>query len=192
MSIAVYIRVSSHSQTLDSQRSEIERYLRSSGEDLDNVLWISDKETGSTLSRNGFKQLEKGIFSGEIKTVIVWKLDRLARSLKDGVAIISDWCDKGVRIVSVTQQLDLSGTVGRLIASVLFGLAEMELEHIRERQASGIALAKEKGIYTGRKSGTFKASPTRAKELKSQGLKNKEIAQALGVSLPTISTYLKD
>ena len=89
--------------------------------------------------------------------VVVWKLDRLSRRQRDGVDLLADWCDRGVRVVAVTQQIDLSGAVGRMVASVLFGLAEIESEYRRERQAAGIAVAKERGIYRGRRPGTTKA-----------------------------------
>ena len=74
------------------------------------------------------------LFDGKIKTVIVWKLDRISRRLKDGINLLAEWCERGVRVVSVTQQIDLSGPVGRMVASVMFGLAEIELEYRRERQ----------------------------------------------------------
>jgi DNA invertase Pin-like site-specific DNA recombinase len=95
-----------------------------------------------------------------------------------------------VRVVSVTQQIDLSGTVGHLVAGVLFAIAEIELQHTRERQAAGITAAKVKGIYTGRAKGATKAKPSRAKELKKQGLTAPEIAQVLDVSERTVWRYL--
>jgi DNA invertase Pin-like site-specific DNA recombinase len=95
-----------------------------------------------------------------------------------------------VRVVSVTQQIDLSGTIGHLIASLLFGIAEIEHQHIKERQAAGIAVAKKRGIYTGRKQGTTKAKPERARVLHAKGLKPQEIARALSVSERTIFRYL--
>jgi DNA invertase Pin-like site-specific DNA recombinase len=134
--------------------------------------------------------LRKDIFAGKVKTVILWKLDRLARSKRDGETLLADWCGRNVRIVSVTQQIDLSGVVGQIVASVLLGLGEIELSNIRERQASGISVAKKKGIYQGRKSGTTKGKPARARELRSQGLKLKEVASALGVSTSTVKRYL--
>ena len=57
----------------------------------------------------------------------------------------------------MTQQIDLSGVVGRMVASVMFGLAEIELEYRRERQAAGIQVAKKAGVYRGRQKGTTKA-----------------------------------
>ena len=124
-------------------------------------------------------------------TVIVWKLDRLARSLKDGVNVLADWCQRGIRVVSVTQQIDLSGPVGQMIAGVLFGVAAIELQNSKERQAIGIADAKKKGIYTGRRKGTTKAQPARARALREQGLTVPEISQALGVKERTVFNYLK-
>ncbi len=90
------------------------------------------------------------LFAGKIQAVVVWKLDRLARNLKEGVNVLADWCNRGVRVVAITQQIDLSGPVGNLIASILFGIAEIELQHSKERQAIGITLAKKRGTYKGR------------------------------------------
>jgi DNA invertase Pin-like site-specific DNA recombinase len=120
----------------------------------------------------------------------VWKLDRLARSLREGANVLADWCQRDVRVVSVTQQIDLTGAVGHLVASLLFGIAEMEYQHIKERLAAGIALAKEKGIYRGRTQGTTKAKPERARALHAKGLKTREIASALNVSERTVFRYL--
>ena len=107
--------------------------------------------------------MQQGIFTGTIRTVVVWKLDRISRRQREGVNLLADWCERGVRVVVITQQLDLSGAVGRLVASVLFGLAEIEQEYRRERQAAGIAVAKRKGRYHGRAKGTTKAQPARAR-----------------------------
>ena len=188
--IGVYIRVSSHTQKSDSQRTEIQQWLALQGYDAETIVWFEDKETGATLQRRAFQRLQQAVFRGEVKTVVVWKLDRLARSMREGVNVLTDWCERGVRVVSVTQQIDLSGTIGHLVAGVLFAIAEIELQHTRERQAAGIATAKEKGIYTGRKKGSLKAKPARAKALKENGLTPKEIANALDVSERTVFRYL--
>jgi DNA invertase Pin-like site-specific DNA recombinase len=71
--------------------------------------------------------------------------NRISGGQRDGVNLLADWCERGVRVVAVTQQIDLSGPVGRMVASVLFLLAEIETEYRRERQAAGIAEAKERG-----------------------------------------------
>src|SRR5271166_1143977 len=91
---------------------------------------------------------------------------------------------------ALMQTETLSGPVGHLIASLLFGIAEIELQHAKERQAIGIALARKRGTYTGRQSGTTKATPARARTLKKQGLTVLEIAKALGVKERTVYYYL--
>ena len=166
-------------------------WLRKNGHDLATVQWFSDIDTGTHMTRSGMIALNEAIFAGTVKTVVIWKLDRIARNMRDGINTLSKWCEIGVRVVSVTQQIDLSGTIGHLVAGVLFAVAEMELQHMRERQAAGIAAAKAKGIYKGRKIGTTKGKPEQAKELQSQGLKSSEIAHALNVSVSTVQRYLQ-
>jgi DNA invertase Pin-like site-specific DNA recombinase len=189
--IAAYLRVSTKDQKTDSQRAEIDQWRRSHGIRAETVTWYEDRETGATLDRPAFEQLQKDIFAGKIKTVIIWKLDRLSRKLRDGVNLLADWTEKSVRIVVVTQQLDLSGPVGRMIAAVMLGLAEIEREHIRERQKAGIALARKRGAYKGRKPGARKASPQRARELAAKGNKAPEIAKSLGISVRSVTRYLR-
>ena len=190
MTTGIYIRVSSpKGQKTDSQRGELEAWAKR--QRLKRVEWFEDRETGKHLQRPAFQRMQAAIFAGSIDTVIVWKLDRLARNLKDGINTVADWCQHGIRVVSITQQIDLSGPVGQLIAGVLFGIAQIEHQHIRERQAIGIAAAKKKGTYTGRQQGTTKAAPTRARALREQGLTVPEIAQSLGVKQRTVYNYLR-
>ena len=74
----------------------------------------------------------------------------------------------------------------------MFGLAEIELEYRRERQAAGIAVARRKGIYKGRQKGTTKAQPARAQELHAYGLTVSEIANAMAISNRTVFRYLSE
>lgn len=71
-----------------------------------------------------------------MKTVVVYKLDRLSRSLREEINVLAKWCDKRLRVVSVTQQIDFNGETSKLLAAVLLGIAEMEQETRRERQAA--------------------------------------------------------
>ena len=80
--------------------------------------------------------------------------------------------------------------MGKMLAAVLLGVAEMEQETRRERQAAGIAAAKDRGVYQGRQQGTTKANPSRAQQLKQRGLSLPEIAAALDVSTRTARRYL--
>lgn len=188
--IACYCRVSSRHQRPDSQKAEIQRWLRQHRIHTHRVVWFEDTETGRSLKRPAFERLQSRIFTGEVELVVVWKLDRLSRRQREGINLLAEWCERGVRLVVVTQQIELSGTVGRLVASVLFGLAEMEQEWRQERQAAGIAVAKRKGSYRGRKSGTTKANPARARALRSRSLSTTEIANALKISPRTVFRYL--
>lgn len=190
MTIAAYVRVSSKRQKDDAQRAEIQKWLDANGIDPKQVEWYADKETGRTMKRPEFDRLQKDIFNGKVKCVILWKLDRLSRRLKDGVITLADWAERGLKIVVVTQQLEFNGAVGRTLAALLMGLSEIEWEYRKERQQAGIAVAKKKNIYKGRKAGTTKGKPDRAKELKAKGLNAPEIATALGVSERTVFRYL--
>ncbi len=189
--IGVYIRVSTVGQNTASQKREIKRWLIGNGHVPDDVQWFVDKSTGDNLDRPEFERMQAAVFNGEVETVVVWKLDRLSRSLRDGINVLADWCDRGLRVISVTQQIDFNGAMGKMLAAVLLGIAEMEQETRRERQAAGIDAAKQRGVYQGRKAGTTKAKPDRASELRANGLSDDEIATALGISRRTVQRYLK-
>ena len=68
--------------------------------------------------------------------MVLWKLDRLSRNLRDGLNVLIDWCDRGLRVVSTTQQIDFNGSLGKMLAAVLLGVAEMEQE-TRRRTPGG-------------------------------------------------------
>lgn len=188
--IACYCRVSTRHQKNDSQRAEIARWLEQTPMDRSAIRWFEDQDSGTTFQRHAFEAMQQGIASGAIQTVVVWKLDRLSRRQREGINLLADWCERGVRVVAVTQHIDLNGAVGRMVASVMFGLAEIEMEYRHERQAAGIAVAKQRGVYAGRRMGTTKAKPARAKALHQQGLTAAEIANALAISPRTVFRYL--
>jgi hypothetical protein len=97
-------------------------------------------------------------------------LDRLSRRLEDCITTLADWSERNLRVVVVTQQFDFNGSMGRMIAALLLGLAEIENEYRKERQAAGIEQAKKKGIYKGRANGTLKGNPARVVVLRDKGL----------------------
>ena len=183
----VYMRVSSRSQKVTSQRREIERYLSANG--MTEVRWFVDEGVcGAAMERPALEDLRKAVFLGTVDTVVVYALDRLARNAVEGMTLIADWLKRGVRLVVITLRIDFSGEVGQMIASLLFHVAQMERTRIRERQAAGIAAARANGKrWGGRKPGTFKADPKRVLALRRRGLTNAEIAAALGVSTRTVT-----
>jgi len=121
---------------------------------------------------------------------VVYRLDRLSRSMLDGLNVLADWLGKGVRLVSVCERFDFQGVVGQMVAALLLGIAQMEQQTRRERQQAGIEVARRDGKYRGRKPGTLKGSPARARELREQGLAVPEVARALGVSVRSVRRYL--
>lgn len=189
MATAAYLRVSTDLQDHKSQRLAISTYLRN--HDITDVRWYEDTITGKVFTRKDFDRLQHDIFMGEVRMVVVFKLDRIARRMREGINIICEWVDKGVRVVSTTQDIDLSGPVGRMIAAVLLGLAEIEAETIRDRIKAGMAVAKAAGKCKGRKPGSYVANPMRAKELHMRGLTYKEIAVSLNISMATVFRYMK-
>jgi len=186
---AAYIRISvaGQSSSLEAQRNVIDEYC--ANHNLEPTYFI-DESTGKNLDREGMEQMKKALFNGEYSTVIVYKLDRLSRSLVDGLNLLSDFLNKDVRVISITQQFDFTGSVGKMIAAVLMAVSEMEVEQRRESQLIGIANRKAKGGYLGRKRGSTKVKEmSKALRLKQKGLSMSEVAKTLGVSLRTAVRY---
>ena len=193
MSTAVYLRVSSKSQRVESQRHAIEAYL--DGHGITGAAWFVDTiSTRKDLSeRPGLTELQEAIFNGQVRTVVLYRLDRLARSIRDGINLLTDWINAGVRIVIVTMQIDLSGALGQTVAALLLGLAQMERETTRERQSAGIAAARARGQqWGGRKIGSVTIDYSRAADLRRRGLSVAEVAQALGCSRSSLYAALRD
>jgi DNA invertase Pin-like site-specific DNA recombinase len=186
--VAVYCRVSTFDQQngLKSQEQSLEEYCNNHG--FDNLVWYKDKITGSTTNRPAFNKLQRDIFDGKVSTVVCWKLDRLSRSLKDGINVLTDWLEKDVRVIATAQQLDFSGAVGQLIASVLFAVAAMERDNLRENTKRGMAGAKARGVKLGKRPKLF------AKDiipLLKSGLSISNIAEKLGKTRQAIYDSLK-
>lgn len=189
---AVYLRVSTKEQNVDGQRNEVIAWLQGNGIDPDKCHWYTDKDSGKKIDREGMKRMRADIHAGRIKNIVVQRLDRISRNHLEGLNLIADWAERGIRIVAVMQQIDFSGTVGKMIASVLLAIGEIEYDVRIERMQAGIQAARARGVYKGRKPGTTIAKPERAKELLCQGLTPMEIGNALGVSYNTALRYLRN
>lgn len=188
--VACYVRVSTVRQNEAGQKAEIQRWLDGNG--IRGASWFIDRDSGDHLERPAFEQLQKAVWMGEVQTIVVWKLDRLSRKLAEGLAVLCGWCDRGLRVVSVTQQIDFSGAVGKLLAAVLLGIAEMEQETRRERVAVGVAAAKRRGVYKGGKPGRRKVAPQRVMALKARGLSHRETARILDLNTSTVTRYIRE
>jgi DNA invertase Pin-like site-specific DNA recombinase len=174
----------------ERERAEVRAWLSSAGVRAEDVEWFSDERGAAEEDRPGFDRLQAAIAGGEVRTVVLWKLDRLGPRLQDGVSTLADWCGRGLKIVVVSLRLEFDGDVGRPLASLLLGLSEVEQGYRRSRQAAGIADAKKRGAYKGRKRGTTKASPEQVRGLRDKGLTVAEIADATGISVRTVTRYL--
>ncbi len=187
---AVYLRVSTDSQQSDGQRLDVIRWLEGHGITPESVTWYEDTDSRETLNRVALRQLRSAVFHGRVKTIVVADVTRLAGSIVDGINLLHGWLSQGVRLVSVRQEFDFNSTTGMMIASLLFGLSQSEMETRRQRQRAGIEAARRRGVYRGRKPGSTKAKPERARRLRAQGMTMAEVATALRISRSTAHRYL--
>ena len=155
---AIYTRKSTEEgldqdfNTLDAQREAAESYVAS----LRHEGWIALPEkyddggfTGANMERPALKRLLADIEAGSVDTVIVYKVDRLSRSLMDFARIIGLFDDHGVSFVSVTQQFNTSNSMGRLTLNILLSFAQFEREMISERTRDKMSAARRRGKYIG-------------------------------------------
>ena len=147
---------------------------------------FAEKKSGS--SRHGRDQLElllSVISDGDV--VMVTRVDRLARSLKDLTVIADEIKAKGASLKATEQAVDTSTTEGKAFYGMLGVFAEFETAIRKERQLEGIAKAKENGVYRGRPA---KLPAHRVAELKAQGLGATEIAKKLGMGRASVYRLL--
>lgn len=170
-----YARVSSGDQDLTVQRNA----LKAAG------CEVIREEKASGKSREGREQLQILMdFVREGDTLVVTKLDRLARNTLDMLDIIQQLGDRGVGFKSLAEPwADTTSPAGKLMLTVMAGVATFERERIRERQLEGIARAKENGVYKG---GKPKFSPEDIAKLQGEGLGVSQIAKRLGCSRQTV------
>ena len=198
MKIAAYLRVSTDGQTLDSQRHEIVAWCERQGHAADNLTWYEDVGvSGKVLDRPQLAALRADCANARQRpdVVVLYRLDRLSRTIVGGLEVLTEWLNAGVRVVVVATDIDLSGAVGQMVAALLLGVAQMERETLVERTQAGIAAARARGkVWGGRKPGSFKVTggPDRALELKAKGFTSGEIARAMGVSARTVRRWIAD
>ncbi len=195
--IAVYLRVSSSTQSTRSQEPDLKRWLAAYAEG-ETVRWYRETATGKTMDRPAWLQLEEGIRSGAVSRVVVWRVDRLGRTASGLTALFQELVERGVGLVSVKDQLDLQTSAGRLMANVLASVAAYEREVRGERQTAGIAAAKAAGkTWGGRKPGArYKVTPELERQVRRMAADNPPtpkatIARLLGISRPTVYAILE-
>jgi len=123
-------------------------------------------------------------------TLVVWKLDRLGRGLKQLISLVEDLEKQGVHFKSLTDNIDTHTTAGRFFFHVMASLAEMERELIIERTRAGLKAAKAMGRTGGRKRLMTESKIESAKKLLAGGIPAREVAANLGVSIPTLYRWI--
>lgn len=175
-----YIRVSSLDQNTARQLD---------GCQLDKVF--IDKISGKSTARPQLDALRAYVREGD--TLIVHSLDRLARNLDDLRTLVHEFTGKGVRVQFVQEGLTFTGDdspMANLLLSVMGAFAEFERQIIRERQAEGIAQAKARGVYKGRKPALTAGQAAQLAARADAGESVAALAREFGVSRQTIYSYI--
>ncbi len=155
---AIYTRKSSEEgleqdyNSLHAQREACEAFIRSQtgeGWRLLKTAYDDGGFSGAGMQRPGLQQLLTHIRDGLVDTVVVYKVDRLTRSLTDFAKMVELFDAKGVSFVAVTQQFNTTTSMGRLTLNVLLSFAQFEREVIGERIRDKVAASKRKGIWMG-------------------------------------------
>lgn len=176
-----YVRVSTNDQTLEIQKNAL------------NVdKFFEDVWSGKDCDRPGFKALMEFLRDGD--TLVVHRLDRLSRKLSDLLNTVNDLLNKNIQIEFVHEKIFLGPSPSPmqiLFLGILGAFAEFERNVIDERRAAGIAFARSKGVYKGRKPRFTQDMLRQMEEMKSKGAEIKLIAKYLGISRTSVYNYLK-
>jgi DNA invertase Pin-like site-specific DNA recombinase len=175
-----YARVSTEDQNLDLQLSELKK--------AGCKKVFTDKASGAISSRPGLTEALSHLREGD--TLAVWKLDRLGRSVKGLVDLVLDLDRQKVHFRSLTDSIDTRTPAGRFFFHVMASLAQMERELIIERTRAGLNAAKQHGRIGGRKRLMTEKKVTAARKLLSSGTPPREVAQSLGISVPTLYRWI--
>ncbi len=177
-----YVRVSSIDQNPERQLENIQ---------LDRIF--TDKASGRDIQR---PQLEALLtFAREGDVVVIHSMDRLARNLEDLRQIVKTLTGRGVRVEFIKESLTFTGDdspMANLLLNVMGSFAEFERSLIRERQKEGIALAKQRGVYRGRKPALSDEQIVELKGLVRTGIPKTRVAKDFGITRETVYQYLKN
>ena len=176
-----YVRVSSFDQNPERQLEQVQ---------VDRLF--TDKASGKDVQRPELERLLG--FAREGDTVVVHSMDRLARNLDDLRRVVQKLTQRGVRIEFVKESLTFTGEdspMANLMLSVMGAFAEFERALIRERQREGIALAKQRGAYRGRKKALSSEQVTDLQKRAAAGEPKASLAREFGISRETLYQYLR-
>lgn len=175
-----YARVSTQDQNLALQHDA----LKKAG--CEKIF--GDKTSGSRSERPGLNNILEILRKGD--TLVVWKLDRLGRSVKHLVNLVGDLAKQGIHFKSLTDSIDTSTPSGRFFFHVMASLAEMERELTVERTRAGLEIARKLGRKGGRSRKMTDSKIGSAKKLLANGVPPRDVAKNLGVSVPTLYRWI--
>jgi len=175
-----YARVSTQDQNLDLQ---IEALTKADCKKI-----FEDKISGSRAERPGLTKALEMLREGD--TLVVWKLDRLGRSVKHLVDLVGTLHKQGVQFKSLTDAIDTGTPSGRFFFHVMASLAEMERDLTIERTRAGLEVARQLGRKGGRKCQMTDSKIESAKKLLATGVPPRDVAKNLGVSVPTLYRWI--
>lgn len=187
---AIYMRVSTNDQRLDSQQRELKRFCQQRC--WKDLHFYEDKMSGTKASRPALDRMMTDLRAGKLERLIVYKLDRLGRSLIHLALILDELNRIKVPLICTSQGIDTSDVnpVGKLQLGVLMAVAEFERGIIRERVNAGLAAAKERGVQLGRPP-TLEARAPEVTRLKEQGLGIRAISRSLNMPVSSVHSIVK-
>src|SRR3954454_17692517 len=178
-----YARVSTHDQTLALQQDALTQ--------AGCQRIFTDTASGGQTDRPGLSEALSHLREGDI--IVVWKLDRLGRSLKDLIARITELQNRQIGFKSLTEQIDTTTSGGKLIFHIFGALAEFERDIIRERTNAGLEAARMRGKRGGRPKALSPEKIKLARKLYADTSTSvAEICRMLGISRHTLQRYVKD
>ena len=175
-----YARVSTQDQSVELQRDALTK--------AGCKKVFTDKISGAQAERPGLNKAMEMLRDGD--TLVVWKLDRLGRSVKNLVDLVGELAEQGVHFKSLTDSIDTTTPSGRFFFHVMASLAEMERELTVERTRAGLEAARQLGRKGGRKRQMTDSKIESAKKLLAHGVPPRDVAENLGVSVPTLYRWL--
>ena len=182
-----YVRVSSLDQNPDRQLEELKAAKVEK--------FFVDKISGKNTERPELQKMLNFVREGD--TLVVHSLDRLARNLADLLKMVQELTSRGVSVRFLHEKLDFdagkeASPMAKLMLSMVGAFAEFERSMIKRRQAEGIALAKERGVYKGRQRSVTDEQIQEIRSLMSLGVPLSSAARKVGISRTTAYKYLKD
>jgi DNA invertase Pin-like site-specific DNA recombinase len=175
-----YARVSTQDQNLELQLNALKK--------IGCKKFYQDQISGAKNNRPGLQLALEVLRKGD--TLVVWKLDRLGRTVKGLVDLVNKLHQNGTHFKSITDNVDTSTPSGRFFFHIMASLAQMERELVAERTRAGLAAAKAQGRIGGRKRKMTKSKMESAKKLLASGTLPKDVARNLGVSIPTLYRWI--